>query len=292
MPRHQVVDTFPSFLDCWRRIEGEPVERQVDLWLADHKAHWPELAAKQEADYRADGLDWVTVLRERVFPFLPARLPEMHRAREILLACLEPVYEQAQRAIGLDCDVTFVILAIGYGGWATSYEGAPACLLGLDTIVECGWVRPEALSGLLAHELGHLLHLHRRAAVRLGSGKGALWQVYEEGFAQRCEHLTMGRDSWHMQYHDGGDWVAWCTERRAWLAAEFLRTVEAGEPVYRFFGSWPECQVEGRQECGHFLAHEVIREWEAQMGTEEIARLPAERAAELTAETLTRLAGQ
>lgn len=248
-----VVDTFPSFLELWGRVQGQSLEAGIETWLAQFHAEWPVLAAKLDNSYVEDGLQWRQVLGERVFPFLRQRLPLMTEAHDHLVNCTEPTYLQAQQAIpALDFDVCFVILAIGYGGWATSYQGTPACLLGLDTIVECGWTSPGALTGLVSHELGHLLHSHLRTGCQLADGTGPFWNLYTEGFAQRCEHLFGGSDSWHMQHGQDG-WLSWCIEQRSWLATECLKTVAAGEPLHNFFGSWPEYNISGRHQCGYFL---------------------------------------
>ena len=55
-------------------------------------------------------------------------------------------------------------------------------------------------------------------------------------------------------------WLSWCRRHRARLAGEFLRSVEAGEPVNRFFGSWLE--IEGHSETGYLLGEEIVAIWE------------------------------
>jgi len=60
-------------------------------------------------------------------------------------------------------------------------------------------------------------------------------KLYEEGFALRCESDILAADSWHMMTAaPNDDWLAWCRENRAWLAAEFLRTVDSGESIRPF----------------------------------------------------------
>jgi len=289
LPECRTVDSFPSFLECWQTIESEAVEEQVAAWLADFAARWPELAAALEQAYAEDGLEWRSVLQTRVFPHLPERLPTMARARGMLLECAERVCRKAQKTLGLDFDVVFVVLAIGYGGWATTYEGARACLLGLDTIAECGWADAAPLSGLIAHELGHLIHQQWRADAGLTNGEGPLWQLYEEGFAQRCEHLALGHATWHMQ-EPQEDWLQWCQQHRSWLAGEFLRTIAVSEPAYAFFGSWPEYHVQGRHQCGYFLGHEVVAEWEREAGICGIALMRPDSTYGCVRQTLERMA--
>ena len=285
MPGYQIIDTFPTFLDYWEEARAEALDTQVDLWLTRYAAQWPELAEKQRQGYVDDGLVWRVVLKERVFPFLPERLPVMIRARDELAECSASVYHRAQHALGLDFDVVFVIQALGYGGWATTYQGKRACLLGLDTIAELGWTATPVLKGLIARELGHLFHLERRARRGITAGEGSLWNAYMEGLAQRCEHLIMGQDTWHMQ-HGQEEWLAWCGEHKLWLAQEFLKTAKGGEPVNKLFGSWPEYHVCGYHQCGYFLGHEVIREWQEHAELEDIAVIATQEVDDRVRETL------
>ena len=176
--------------------------------------------------------------------------------------------------LGFESEVIFVIhVGIGCGvGWATSLQHSPALLLGLENIAEEGWTQPATLAGLVAHEMGHLVHFQWLAEHNQVAGSGSWWQLYEEGFAQRCEHVILGRDTWHMSLsRDGGDWLDWCQKNKGWLAAEFLRKVDAGTDVRPFFGSWFD--LRGRKQCGYFLGHELIRELEVTRSLAEIALL-------------------
>jgi len=274
MPECTIVDTFPQFVSFWDRARDQSLEAQIELWTTGYMAHWPELLAKQQDDYAGQGLDWRTVAREHVFPFFSERLPAMAEARNDLLACIEPAYHSAPDALGLDFNVVFVIyVGIGCGaGWATELGGVPACLFGLENIAEGGWSGQETLAQMTAHEVGHLVHHQWRARQGLTIREDTpLWQLYEEGFAQRCEHIVAGQDTWHMQGNQAG-WLAWCDEHKAWLAAEFLAAVDRGRPVNPFFGSWHD--VKGWRQTGYFLGHEIVQGWQADMSLREIALLP------------------
>jgi hypothetical protein len=270
----KVIDTFPAFLAYWDAFRSEPVDVQVEAWATDYMARWPELLEKQVANYASEDADWRQVARERVFPFLNERLPAMRMAHENLLGGCGNVFAEAQRALGFELDVVFVIyVGVGCGaGWGTRFQDSPAVLFGLENIAECGWSRPPSITGLVAHEIGHLVHYDWRARHDLAIESGPWWQLYEEGFAQRCEHVFLGQDSWHMVSDVyGQDWLAWCQEQKEWLAAEFLRRVAQGESVRPFFGSWYD--IRGRKQCGYFLGHELIRRLECSMSLEEIALL-------------------
>jgi hypothetical protein len=279
-PAPRVIDTYPAFLQFWAAARDEPLERQIERWADEYLAPWPGLLALQQADYAGQNLDWRAVARERIFPYFDERLPAMAAARANLLTLGPELYQLARQVLGIDPDAAFVIhVGIGGGaGWVTTYEGRPAILFGLENIAECGWSDAGAIRGLVAHELGHVVHYAWRAEPPPAGPEEPWWQLYGEGFAQRCEQLILGEASWHeAERADDDDWLAWCRAHRAWLAAEFLRDAEAGEPVQRFFGSWFE--IEGHSQCGYFLGCEAIRALEAAMSLAEIARLedPAAR---------------
>lgn len=274
MPAATVIDTFPAFLTFWERARGRSLEAQIDAWVSEYMSSWPELLAKQQEDYASQGEDWRHIARERVSPYLTERLPAMRAAHKHLLAVAAPTYAQAQQALGFGAGATFVIyVGIGCGaGWVTQYQNSSAVLFGLENVTEEGWTDPATLAGLVAHETGHLVHFRWREEHKCPKGSGPWWQLYTEGFAQRCEGLILGRESWHMSVSAGeGDWLSWCHTNLGWLASEFKRTAEAAESVRPFFGSW--FQLRGRKQTGYFLGYQLIRQLETGMTLREIALL-------------------
>ncbi len=277
MPKCNVVDTFSKFLAFWAENQQKPVDEQIEGWATEYMAHWPELLNKQIDDYSSQGENWREIARERVFPFLGERLPAMRVAYGNLSGLCGKLYSKAQKVLEFESDVVFVIyVGIGCGaGWVTTFNDMPAILFGLENMAECGWSEPPAITGLIAHEIGHLVHFHWRVEENVPDGTGPWWQLYTEGFAQRCEHLILGEDTWHMRGEgEGDDWLEWCQERKGWLAAEFLRVVDEGGSARPFFGSWYD--IEGRKQSGYFLGHELIKELEARMGMRQIALLDSE----------------
>ena len=273
MSKCNIVDAFPQFLDFWKAVRHQPMDAQIDRWASEYMSQWPELLEKQIDDYSSEGEDWRQVAREKVFPFLGQRLLAMQAARDNLLTSCASLYAQAQAVLGFESDISFVIyVGIGCGaGWVTTYNGTPAVLFGLENVAECGWSYPPALTGMVAHEIGHIAHFHWRAEQGLPDGTGSWWQLYTEGFAQRCEHLIQGGNTWPMASDSCCDWLRWCHDHQRWLAAEFLRVVDAGESVRPFFGSW--YNIQGRKQCGYYLGHELIRQLQASMSIKEIALL-------------------
>lgn len=254
----EILDTFPAFLVYWEKCRDLPLDVQIELWAQDYLSPWPELLAKQIEDYCQQNIDWREIARERIFPQLPGRLPAMRLARENLLAVGETTFNRVVHALEVQLDAVFVIhVGIGGGaGWVTRLRESPAILFGLENIAESSWHDRDAITGLIAHELGHLAHYAWRDLHGRPMGAGPWWQLYEEGFAQHAESLILAAHTWHQMESDP-DWLAWCQANRGWLAGEFLRRVDAGEPVNPFFGSWYD--LHGRKECGYFLGCEAIQ---------------------------------
>jgi hypothetical protein len=157
----------------------------------------------------------------------------------------------------------------------------------LENIAECGWERADALTGLIAHELGHVAHQHWRAQAGRQLNDSALAQLFDEGFAQVCESLILRTDSFHQGVDSkNADWFSWCQAHQAFLAREFLCAVDAGESVSSFFGSWFE--IEGHSETGYFLGHAVIKALlERGLALREIAVLEPQEAARPILEEMT-----
>ena len=268
------IDTFSSFLAFWNQYSCHPLSTQIEAWSTEYMIQWPELLAKQLDSYISENMDWRQVACEYVFPFLNDRLPAMKTAHTNLLKVSEDIYLASQEKFGIERDLIFVIyVGIGCGaGWGTQFQNIPAVLFGLENIAECGWSHLRSIQGLAAHEIGHIVHNSWREEHEKLAGSGPWWQLYREGFAQRCEHIILGENSWHMiSDFTGEDWINWCHNNTAWLAAEFLRRTTEGESTHSFFGSWFDLQ--GQRQCGYFLGHEVIKQLENSMSIKEIALL-------------------
>lgn len=267
-----IIDTYQAFIEFWKEARQVSIEQQIAEWETKYMAAWPELFDKQVQDYRGEGLDWRQIAHERIFPYYEERVPSMLLAHEYLLRSFKPIFNAVQQKFGYDLPLVFVIyVGIGLGaGWATAYQNSPAVLFGLEAIAEEGWSNPEAIEELIAHALGHLVHSRWRAQSGKINGSGPWWQLYEEGFAQRCAHILMGKEGWYMASGTGYQaWQEWCMKNERWLAAEFLRRTRSGDDIRPFFGSWFDLQ--GQKQTGYFLGHELIKELEANYSIEEIA---------------------
>jgi hypothetical protein len=168
MAEVEILDIFPDFLRWWAGIHGKPINDQIEGWANEYLSCLPELLEKQISDYAEQNLDWI-------FPFLDIRLITMQEAQKNLMEACPSMYSKAQQVLNFDGDILFVIhVGIGCGaGWATTFRNKPAILFGLENIAECGWSDAGAIHGLVAHELGHIIHYHWRAPKKKVPGKGA-----------------------------------------------------------------------------------------------------------------------
>jgi hypothetical protein len=268
----RIIDTYEDFVTYWSSVRSAPLDRQIELWQTSYMAKYSELLEKQIRSYEDEGLDWKEVAK-RVFPRLAEHLQLMQEARENILAVYKLVCMKAYQKLKLNFDMVLVLyVGIGCGaGWATRYEGQPAILFGLENIAECEWHTKGKLRGLMAHEIGHLAHMVWRGEWELFEEmeQDPLFQLYSEGFAQRCEHEVLGKETWHEAPNDS--WVSWCEQHEGWLAKEFLKRVESHMSVRVFFGSWFD--IQGRKQTGYFLGHAFIRNLEKVYTMKEIALL-------------------
>ena len=273
MAKCEVMDTFPSFLTFWMEVRDEPVDVQVEGWVSRYMTEWPELLDKQLRACWACGLEWQSVARERIFVPLPDMLLPMQIAHSNLLELCEPIYATAQGVLGFEMDAIFILYVgvSGRAGWPTNFNGKPAVLFGLETIAEYGWHFLSPISEVIAHEIGHLVHIHWRKQAQRRMGSGPWWQLYSEGFAQWCEAVILGREIWTGSLDSAGDkgWLEWCKDHKVWLANEFIRRVDAGEGTEPFFDFFSV--VEGRRLCGHFLGYELMRELVPDAGLRSVA---------------------
>lgn len=287
-----LLDTFPEFEAFWARAGSDPLEVQIDRWEREYMGRWPELLALQKEDYRKLGVDWRRIARTRIFPFLEERLGRLRVLHDELVRQLPGDWRQAQRALGIDFPVKFVVyVGVGCGtGWATRYGGKPACLFGLENAAEVPVAPGRSWPGAVSHELAHLVQdeWRRRAGVDgTRRPRGPYWQLFQEGFATYCERDVEPSEVFRRRTRRKG-WWRYCEAHRAWLAAKFLRDVKARRSVRPFFGSW--YSIQGQIETGYYLGSEVVAEWRRTLSLREIAVLPAGEARTLARAALERIA--
>jgi len=272
----EILDTYPDFLDYWMRASSKNLNEQIKLWQNFYMRKYSELLKKQVQNYEEENMDWRAVAK-KIFPKLLQRFQLLKKARDNILRICEPIYAKASNMLKLDFDVFFVIyVGVGCGaGWATTYNGQPAVLLGLENIVEEKWHTKNKLEGLISHEIGHLAHMKWQNGWEKfeKAEQDPLFRLYSEGFAQRCEHKILERETWHMAQDK--EWLVWCKQNKSWLAKEFLKRLEKQVSVNDFFGSW--FNIRGRKQTGYFLGHAFIRELEKTCSLREIALFNVEK---------------
>jgi len=276
MERCGILDTYQDFLAYWMRASFKNLDEQIKLWQTFYMKKYSELLNKQVQNYEEENMDWREVAK-KIFPKLPQRFQLLRTARNNILGICESIYMKASKMLKLNFSILFVIyVGVGCGaGWATTYNGKPAVLLGLENIAEEKWHTKNKLEGLISHEIGHLAHMKWRNEWEKfeKAEQDPLFQLYSEGFAQRCEHKILGRETWHMAQDK--EWLVWCEQNKSWLAKEFLRRLEKQVSVNDFFGSW--FNIQGRKQTGYFLGHAFIRELEKTYGLREIALFNVEK---------------
>jgi hypothetical protein len=267
-----LIDTYEDFLNYWKASNSKDVDGQIALWQTQYMSKYPELLQKQIEDYQEMNVDWRETAK-KVLQAIPQRFRLISEARENLLHVYEPVYSRAAEKLRLNFNVNFVIyVGIGCGaGWATTYHKRPAVLLGLENIAEEKWYRKDKLEGVIAHELGHLVHMKWRNEWETfgGCSEDPLFRLYVEGFAQRCEHLILEKKTWHMASNRG--WLSWCEQHKTWLAGEFLKRIEENVSVNDFFGSWFD--IQGKKQTGYFLGHAFVLDLEKAYSLKDVALL-------------------
>jgi hypothetical protein len=173
-----------------------------------------------------------------------------------------------------------IVIYVGSGcgaGWATTYNGKYSVLLGLEMMIYHKWSGITDVSGLLAHELCHILHMFLRGMSAEEFEKlenEPYFLLYSEGYAMKCEHAITNR-MWRVADKDG--WVNYCEKNKDRLARDYLETIEKGYPTTRFYSSWED--VNGYTQTGYYLGHEYIEYIMREYGLtlEEIAKMKLDK---------------
>jgi hypothetical protein len=273
----RVIDTYPDFSTYWKKARSKDTDERIKLWQTTYMREYSELLAKQARVYEEACVHWQEIAR-KLFPLLPQRLPLMRKARDNIIAASNLICTRASEKLELTFNITLVIyIGIGCGaGWATTYNRQPAILLGLENIAEEKWHTKNKIKALISHEIGHLVHMKWRNEWTTfeKAEQDPLFRLYSEGFAQRCEHIILGKETWHMA--PDKYWLSWCRENKNWLAKEFLIRTQNQASVDDFFGSW--FNIKGKKQTGYFLGHELIREAQKTQSLKQIALLTPQEA--------------
>lgn len=283
--KYSIVDAFSHMAQLWPQIEGEPLSVQLQAWEHLHRETYPELLQKQLQEYKEE---WKDLALTRIFPHFPNDMEAMKEAHGALLQIIPQQVQRVGEAFTFSLDIVFVLyLGLGLGaGWVTTYAGKKACLLGLENIAQLGWQDRDTLEGLLAHELGHIVHWEMRGAPLPELESCPFHYLYLEGFAQRLEHYLANKETWHEARGQPG-WLAWCRNHSSRLAREFLAIPHNKEAIRPYFGSW--YTVEGYKQVGYYLGCVVMKELEKQYSLQTLASLSGNEIQEYIQEGLQRV---
>lgn len=157
-----------------------------------------------------------------------------------------------------DAELIFYLGLCNGAGWVTERNGKPVVLLGIEKILELNWQGPDAMTGLIFHELGHvyqdcfgLLRLETAAMP-----DQMLWQLFTEGIAMVFEQELAGTPDYFHQYDRA--WQRWCAENLALLKRSFAADLPAmTHDNQRYFGDW--VRFEGRGDTGYYLGTCFVR---------------------------------
>lgn len=290
-----LIDTYKDLVNYCEKYKDESIKYMINGWLNEYISTYPELRDKCINNYKEEGFDWYKIALKKIFPSVKNNYKMFKQAHKNIIKQYKYVIEKFKNVFSIDIDINIVIyLGLGNGaGWATYYQGLPSVLLGLENIVDLNWVDEDTIYALISHELCHLAHESIR-----GKNNGiiimeqklkhnsdiALWNLYEEGFAQRCEQLIIGKEIYHQK--EGHNWHKWCIYNKHKLCQLYLKCIEENKPVKKFYGTW--YSIEGYSETGYFLGCEFIKELQHNMNIREIALLDFEKIKQLVTDYLKR----
>ncbi|UYP47280.1 hypothetical protein NEF87_003565 [Candidatus Lokiarchaeum ossiferum] len=272
----QIIDVYTHFDQFWQMASNLTDEEYMDAWYSIFMKNHLNLRRKLVHEYEVDGYEWKSIVKNYVFSDLQKNATSFTKIGKQIQEIIPTIHMKCQELFQIEFPINYVIyVGIGMGaGWATSFINEAAVLLGLENILQCGWTSEERLKALVAHEVGHLIHLKERGCKDFKfHNDDLLFSIYEEGMAMWAEHQIMGYNDWHMQ--EGQDnWVEWCYQHKHILAQKFLQEYRLNEAQTskNFFGSW--FNIEGKSQTGYFLGHEIIKEWLKLLSFKEIALLP------------------
>ncbi len=201
---------------------------------------------------------------EKVFlPVLNAVAQDAGKREEVIASfrrVTETLDERIRARFGrtVDADLVLYLGLCNGAGWVTPVNGKTAVLLGLEKIMELDWGQPEAMTGLIFHELGHVYQeqygVLRRELASLPDQ--LLWQLFTEGVAMVFEQELAGDPEHFHQYN--ADWKRWCDAH----AELILQSFRDDLPVMthenqRYFGDWVRFLDHG--DTGYYLGARFVR---------------------------------
>lgn len=265
----ELIDLATGLLPVIEANLHKSFDEQIAEWQKFYAGSAPALPGRLYRDYADVAGGWLAIAREKVWPHLAERMDRMWTASRSIRAVHQDIHGRAVQSLGYT-DALVIVSYVGIGngaGWATQWEGRPAVLLGLEKIAELNWHNEPEVRKVLAHEIGHLFMMSIRGDIEK-LGEDPLLCLYEEGFAQHCEHVMLGKETWGCASQSG--WLEWCLSQEDYLARRYVREMHDREAWRRFYGDWFE--IDGWRQTGYFLGCKLVQRL---AGTHELRALAA-----------------
>lgn len=294
---------FESFINTKSNITTEDI---LGFWENNYvKDTDMEIYKIQKNSYKEYDMTFRDYPFKNVFPHFISDLEKMKEAAYNLKQVLDNAQKKIDNIIEGDGEI-YIIIYVGAGtgaGHVTKYKNRPAMLFGLENIANLNWHNIKTLKGLVFHELGHVIHMIEREKNCpkltktdkeskygekneenvLEKYENLIWfRLYEEGIAQRFEHLLQGKETWHMDdqiTEDGtSQWKSWIDDNYNYICNTFYnRVLNENHKLSDLFGSDREnsdCNFHGKIQVGYYIGAQMIKEWQKSLSLKKIMKLP------------------
>lgn len=154
----------------------------------------------------------------------------------------------------LDVNIILYLGLCNGAGWYTKVDNKRVVLLGIEKIIELGWIDTTPLKALIYHELGHVWHDIQREEMSVEKNS-SIFQLYQEGIAMVFEQTMFNDPNYYHQNRDG--WLDWCLKNEKEIKEEYLKRINNNQSVQDFFGDW--CNYKGYSDVGYFLGTQFVR---------------------------------
>lgn len=259
----KIIDTYENIFSAYKHNVFD-----IDLWEKYADEISSELKNKVKKDSKRNDFE------KQTLPVLNSLIKNRESAKNAHASFLKVTDNLKQKIfekfnVDLEVTIVFYLGLCNGAGWATTINGKPAILLGIEKITELNWCDERSMIALIYHELGHIWHFlfEKKKWIPLTAKEKAIRQLYREGIAMTFEQILLGSYDFFHQDIDG--WLNWCEENKNSIKTEFLRRINCKESVQDFFGDW--CSYKGHSDVGYFLGNRFILDMMKNHSLEEIA---------------------
>lgn len=252
-----IIDTSAAMPEAFDSgcFDAEIWEAYMDAFVPGAK----EMCLEDMRETINAGYSW----QEDFLPVLNAVARDTERCEKAIASfrrITEHLDERITERFGktVDADIILYLGLRNGAGWVTHVNGKRTVLLGVEKIMELDWCDPDAMTGLVIHELGHVYQdqygvLHREFET---TPDKFLWQLFTEGIAMVFEQEIAGDPGYFHQDRDG--WKQWCDGHAELIRQSFRSDLESmTQETQRYFGDW--VSFEGRGDTGYYLGTRFIR---------------------------------